>query len=77
MDEDFEAALEWQEWQDSLCSGCRFPRSVSFDQDADVAYEGVALRCFACEAREKQASRWRDDENSRSEGVYFVVQEAD
>lgn len=54
LDEDFESALEWIEYEASLCSGCGHPRSETFDPANHGAYEAVPLQCFACAARDAE-----------------------
>ena len=44
------AALAWQSYLYSLCSGCGQPRHESFDAEADGAYVAHADRCHACTA---------------------------
>ncbi|MBK6556107.1 MAG: hypothetical protein IPG16_02460 [Comamonadaceae bacterium] len=52
------AALAWQSYLDSLCSGCGQPRHESFDAEADGAYVAHADRCHACTAAAIQQRAW-------------------
>lgn len=72
---DREAVLEWQAYQKSLCSGCKRPRSESFDIAMDDHYDVHALQCHACAARDRRAynrSRERDD-GVPPFGLYYAV----
>lgn len=76
MSEDIDAALEWIEYDDSLCSGCKLPRSETFDPANEEAYDVEALRCHACGAREFKASlraENRNPDSATSYGEYFAV----
>lgn len=65
LPEDTEAALEWLEWKDSLCSGCGQPRHEAFDSANTDAYSVTALECHPCAARERRAYA---DQQSRDAG---------
>lgn len=73
------AALEWADYKASLCpGGCGYPKVESMDVANESRYDAVAVRCFACEARDKAGKKWATDENSDTAGLLFsVVEDAD
>jgi hypothetical protein len=74
LEEDTQAALEWQEHKDSLCSGCGNPRDESFALENHDRYDVTALACHACAARERKAQVMSGDGESRPPaGLYFAV----
>lgn len=74
LPEDTEAAIEWQLYQNSLCSGCRRPRQESFAVGMDDHYDVTELQCHACAARERRAWNTRPNAGeSPSFGRFFVV----
>jgi hypothetical protein len=72
LPEDTEAALEWQRWQRQLCSGCGQPTDETMDADGP-GYDAVALRCRACETRDRSAEQWRSQGGS-TEGLFFSIE---
>lgn len=74
LPEDTEAALEWADYQATLCTGCGRRRDESFNPDGPD-YEAEAWCCFACQARDHKAHEWREDNNADPAGIYFVVRE--
>jgi hypothetical protein len=76
LPEDVDAALEWQSWKASLCSGCGQPKHECMSPDGP-AYEATAIRCRACETRDRKANAWRDNDNAETAGLFFVVSEAE
>lgn len=66
-----EAALEWQRWQDQVCSGCGNPRDECMDPDGPQ-YAAKPLRCRACEARDAAAREFAEAKGDNA-GLYFAV----
>ena len=75
LPEDTEAALEWQAWQQRLCSGCGTPRDESMDEHGP-AYEAEPLRCRACEARDMASRRFTEADGDTA-GLFFTVSARD
>lgn len=73
LPEDQDAAFEYMQFLDELCSGCGQPRHESFDGSNFLAYETTALRCHACADKEMTAKARQQDENASTEGIYLVV----
>jgi predicted Fe-S protein YdhL (DUF1289 family) len=72
--------VEWQEYQDSLCSGCGQPRHESFAIENDDKYTAEVLRCHACAARERKAynrNASRDSGQPPMFGEFFAVTKDD
>lgn len=74
MPEDTDAALEWMDFQRTLCSGCGLPLRETFDEDGPE-YVAEAWCCFACKAREEKALEWGQDAPEDRAGIKFIVQE--
>ena len=79
LPEDLEAALEWQELQAYLCSGCGHDKRDTMNEDHAHEWVVVPLTCHACAARdrenrvaaqEKQAGKFGD---AAFDGVFFAV----
>jgi hypothetical protein len=71
------AALEWADYQASLCSGCGLPKDSTMDPDMHGMFEVVPVQCFACaakDAEEREVSEGRLPK-AALDGVYFAVQE--
>lgn len=75
LDEDTQAALEWQEWDDARCSGCGHPRYEAWSPEMESAYEAVPMRCHACAERERAGKRLRKIDPDGTEGLYVHVVE--
>lgn len=73
LDDDTEAALEYMDYLDSLCSGCGNPRHESFHKDNFSAYEATALRCHACATRDIETTSRSKSENTVNDGIYISV----
>lgn len=73
LPEDIEAALEWQDYQSSLCSGCGNPKAECFDPKNEDDYEAEPLRCHACATRDRKAKLVGSDEHADASGLYFAV----
>ena len=76
LQEDKDAALEWIEYDDSLCSGCRNPRIESFDIANEDKYDVEALACHACAARERKGwirNQNRDPDMPPLFGEFYAV----
>jgi hypothetical protein len=73
LPEDTEAALEWQDYQDTLCSGCGFPIAECFHPDMEEAYTAAGLTCHACSTRERAAKERAKHPNADLAGVFFTV----
>lgn len=73
LDEDQDAALEYMDYLDSICSGCGQPRHESFSEENFLAYHTTALRCHACADKELTAKARQRDDNASTEGIYLVV----
>ena len=71
LDDDIAAALEWQRWKDSLCTGCGQPRDESFSPTGPD-YRARSRRCRCCEALDVEAKEWSESSSSTS-GVYLSV----
>lgn len=69
LDEDTESALQWIDYQRTLCSGCGNPAHESMDPAMDGAYEAVPLHCFACAARDAENRAIADARSSESHGT--------
>lgn len=76
LPEDTEAALDWAEWKQGLCSGCGQPRHESFDPRGPE-YQIEALECRACAARDRKAEAWRSNEHAELHGIQFVIRQDD
>jgi len=74
LPEDTEAALEWMDYKQSLCSGCGMSRLESFNPDGPN-YEAEVLRCRACETREARGEKMREASNVDMNGMYIAVTE--
>lgn len=70
------AALEFTEYQESLCTGCGSPRAESFDPAGPV-YAVEALRCRACSARAVVAREFGEDDHADLDGMFFAVEPLD
>lgn len=64
LPEDTEAALEWADFEASLCAGCGNPRDECMSPDADGTYEAVPFHCFACATRDAEDRRIGEDRSS-------------
>lgn len=86
LPEDTAAALAWQEWKDSLCSGCGHPRAETFAEPPpdwaqpagrwEERYEAHAMQCDACAARDRKAwneQKTRDTGQPPPAGRYYTV----
>lgn len=76
LDEDQDAALEWQEYDASLCSGCHHPRDESFAKENDDKYTAEVLTCHACASKDRLAhnrSQSREKDTPPPAGEYFTV----
>ena len=76
MEEDWQAALEWQEYQQSLCPNCGLPRVETFDKATDDHWNVEVVHCHACAARESKA--WarnsnRDRDSAPEFGAFYAV----
>ena len=75
--DDLEAALEYQDYLDSLCSGCGRPKDVCMDPAMSGRFEAVPLQCFACapkDAEMRRASESKDDYGAAAfDGIYIAV----
>lgn len=76
-EEDQDAALEWQEYQDSLCPGCGHPRHETFGPENRDKFDAEAHQCHACEVKQRKQRIWTQDENYDSDGIYIVAVEED
>lgn len=75
-DDDIEAVLEHIRYQKMLCPGCGMPRDETMHQDAWNEYEGHAVRCQACAARDRRAEFFmKDVSKGRADdaGMFFTV----
>jgi hypothetical protein len=73
LEEDTRDALEWIEYEQSLCTGCGQPRSESFDPNGPE-YDADYYRCRACEA---MYDAQRSDQNDRTfdpAGAHYVLE---
>lgn len=73
LDEDIDAALEYQDYLASLCSGCGHPRDESFNPDLQFEWYGEALTCHACAERDRTAESKRSNKNHDCSGEFYVV----
>lgn len=74
LPEDTRAALVWQEYEKSLCSGCKRPRDETFALEMDDHYDVVPVVCHACAARDSKASkRLRENEGRPLFGEFYIV----
>lgn len=71
-EDDVEYALAWQRLQADKCSGCGQPRSESFDVANHASYEGHALQCHACAARDVKSKLYQDGGGDMA-GLYISV----
>jgi len=76
LEDDLIAALEYDDWLDSLCPGCGRPQDECMDPANDGRYTSTEARCFACEAREKAAAR-RGKQSDDQGGWYFGAREVE
>ena len=47
------------------------------DKENASKYDAEAVRCFACEARDRLAHRMSKDKNASTDGLYFVTRETE
>jgi len=59
-----------------LCGGCHIPRTDTFGAKNSRRWDAEPLRCHACEARDRKAKVWANDENADTSGMYFSVVES-
>jgi predicted Fe-S protein YdhL (DUF1289 family) len=71
LPEDFEAALDWAEFEANKCPGCGRQRDECFADDGPD-YEGEALVCWSCHARDVKAQQMTGPQP----GTFFVAREA-
>lgn len=74
LDDDQDAALEYMDHLDSICSGCGQPRHESFAEENFLNYHTTALRCHACADKEMTARARQKDDKASTEGIYLVVE---
>lgn len=74
-EEDQRAALEWQAWQSSICSGCGYSH-VDTTVDDGPEFEAEAITCFACKARDEAQQKWLEQGSNDVAGVKFVARVA-
>ena len=72
-----QAALEWQDWKQSLCAGCGLPRHETMHPDNERAYDAEPLKCHACAARERKGKAINGQENFDASGIYVAVRMED
>lgn len=65
------------EYEASLCSRCKLPRSETTKRENDGAYRARPVRCFACQELDHAAADWAKDENSDTAGLMFAIVEDD
>lgn len=81
LPEDTQAALEWAEYESSLCVGCGNRLADCMDEANDGAYEAVALHCFACAERDAENRRIGEARSSDEygggsfDGLYLTIAE--
>lgn len=73
LDEDTAAALEWIDYEASLCSGCGHPRAESFDPKNAFEYDAEPLQCHACKARDERAAARNKKPNTDHAGIYYAI----
>ena len=77
LPEDTQAALEWDAWRRSKCSGCGQPLAECMGDGPDaVEYEPEIVTCFACKARDEARRSWAEGDNDTA-GVKFGVRPAE
>jgi hypothetical protein len=74
LPDDHEAALAWIEYRDSLCPGCGRKRIESMAPENDDAYTAIALRCFACAAKERASAEFGRAQHADTAGLAFVIE---
>lgn len=88
LPDDMTAALEWQEYEDSLCSGCGRPRAETMAEPPsswtqnrgrwEERYDAVELVCAACAARDRKrhsGRAGREPNDPPPAGVYLAIVE--
>jgi hypothetical protein len=63
----------WQQLNREICAGCGEPKSESMDPANELAYQGHALRCHACAARDARANEIQEDEQADTTGLFLSV----
>ena len=73
-DDDIASALGWQDYQRSLCTGCKHPKDETFQKDKANAYDAEPVACHACQARDRAVKAFRHDKGDE-DGVFSVVRD--
>lgn len=78
LPEDTQAALEYMEYEESLCpGGCGFPKHESFDRANEDSFRVEMIACHACAKRQSKARDAAQSENTVTDGVFWVVHRDD
>jgi hypothetical protein len=78
LDEDIEAALEWQAEQEAKCPGCGLPADETMSDDERIDYEAISRKCRACEARDiasHDAQKEAEEAKQRLNGWFWAIKE--
>ena len=66
-------ALAWQQYADSLCSGCGNPRTETMDPKLESEWHAdLPLRCHSCTAVSARAKEYKDA--TAPEALYFTAE---
>jgi nitrous oxide reductase accessory protein NosL len=68
-EDDTQAALEWQSYRSSLCSGCALPIEETMQPENQTAYEAEPVQCWACAARDAEDRKAQEARNGGSWGM--------
>lgn len=60
-EEDLVDALDWQSYEDSLCTGCGGLLAETMDPDRTRAYDAEIVRCHRCAAGDVAERMYRAD----------------
>jgi uncharacterized Zn finger protein len=63
--------LEYLREEKLRCPGCGNPVDETMDPVAEEHWRGVAMRCHACAARDREAERFSKQPHQAA-GLYFI-----
>jgi hypothetical protein len=71
--EDTDAALEWIDYQASLCSGCGLPRHETMARANEERYDVERIVCHACKVQGSRARADAESENTDTAGMFYAI----
>jgi hypothetical protein len=73
LSDDFDAAMDWMEYEDNKCVGCGMHRDECMSDDPPD-YVAHPVVCWACQERDVRAKQHAESGGSQA-GVYVVVEQ--